>query len=189
MNIHKILKIVSKYGPKFSYFDYLHKIYDESCRPVGSVRAVIEEDGRSWVAHEKHNLIVNDARPAQAHLLAEADSDYQATIFKIGTKGHDLGPPEDTDSPIAPTMTDSSLIDTSPFSKAIGSFSYLPVVNPTSVQFVTSIEKTEANGAGSVIYTEAGLFLTNGDMFARETFKGITKTASRKVTFYWQILY
>lgn len=189
MDMHRIVKIVSKYGPKFPYFNYLHKIYDEACRPKGSVRVVIEEDGVERIAHEKHNLIVNSARPAQAHLLAEADSNYQVTVFKIGTKGHDLGPPEDTNSPIAPTMTDTSLIDTSPFSKAIGSFSYLPVVDPTSVQFVTSIEKTEANGSGSVIYTEAGLFLSNGDMFARETFKGITKTASRKVTFYWSILY
>lgn len=189
MNIKQVLRIVSKYGPKFSWSDFLHQICDESCRPRGSVRVVIEEDGRSWVDHEKHNLIVNLARPAQAHLLAEADSDYMATTFKIGTKGHNLGPPEDTDSPVAPTMTDTSLIDTSPFSKALASYTYLPVGDPTSVQFMVSLEKAEANGSGSVIYTEAGLFLSNGDMFARETFKGITKTSARKVTFYWQILY
>lgn len=187
MDLGQILNIIRKFGN--SPFNYRHSIQDGLRKPTGSVRAVIEEDGVEWVAHEKHNLIVNLARPAMAALLAEADTDYVVDTFKIGTKGHDLGPPEDILTPVAPTVTDTALIDTSPFSKSIGSFSYLPVGTPTSVQFITALEKAEGNGGGSVTYTEAGLFMNGGDMFARETFAAIVKNSARKITFYWQILF
>lgn len=189
MNLKGIIGILSKYGPRVLRNHNNLWIYDTSRHFSGRVKAVIEEDGVEWVAHEQHNLIVNLARPAMAALIAEADTDYVVDTFKIGTKGHDLGPPEDTMSPVAPTVTDTDLIDTSPFSKSIASFSYLPVGTPTSVQFVTVLEKAEANGSGSVTYTEAGLFMNGGDMFARETFKALVKNSSRKITFYWSILY
>jgi hypothetical protein len=187
MNLNKIIRMLSKYGGKLSYLEYI--IRDVFQKPRGSVRAVIEENGISWVAHEQNNLIVNLARPAMAGLLAEADTDYVVDNFKIGTQGHTLGPPEDIVTPVAPAVTDTSLIDVSPFSKAISSFSYLPGGTPTSVQFVSVLEKSEANGSGSVTYTEAGLFMNGGNMFARETFAAIVKNSSRKVTFFWVILF
>lgn len=189
MNLNRLIRIISKYRGGFSYLNIKRVIKDNFQKPRGSVRAVIEENGIEWVAHEQSNLIVNLARPAMAALLAEADTDYVVNTFKIGTQGHTLGPPEDILTPISPTVTDTSLIDGSPFSKSISSFSYLPGGNPTSVQFVSVLEKAEANGSGSVTYTEAGLFMDGGNMFARETFAAIVKNSARKVTFYWKVLY
>jgi hypothetical protein len=190
MNLNKLIGLVHKYGAKIPYFfNHDHYVYDHFREYRGKVKAVIEEDGVEFVAHENNNLIVHSASPAMAGLLAEADSDYVVSTFKIGTKGHDLGPPEDIMSPVSPSITDTALIDTSPFSKAIASFSYLPVGDPTSVQFVTVLEKAEANGSGSVTYTEAGLFMVGGNMYARETFQALVKNSSRKITFYWQILF
>jgi len=189
MNLKEVMDFVSRFGRKIPSLNIRHKTRDKFFSYQGSVRAVIEEDGREWVAHEKCNLIVNLARPAMAGLLAEADTNYVLDTFKIGTQGHVLAPVEDTLTPVSPSVTDTSLIDVSPFSKSIGSFSYLPILSPTSVQFVTIIEKAEANGGGTVTYTEAGLFMNNGSMFARETFPAIVKNVNRKVTFYWSILY
>jgi len=188
MDIKKLYHIVNRFGKKFkSNVEY--SIRDKYTSYRGIVKAVIEEDGREWVAHYKENLIVSLARPAMAGLLAEADTDYVVDTFQIGTQGHVLGPPEDITTPLSPSLPDTSLIDSSPFSKSIGSFAYLPVLSPTSVQFTTIIEKAEANGSGSVTYTEAGLFMTGGNMFARETFAAIIKNVNRRVTFYWCILF
>lgn len=189
MNLDKMFNMLSKYMGKIPYFDRTHSIRNGLRKPRGRVKAVVEENGVEYIAHQQSNLIVTLARPAMAGLVAEADSDYVVDTFKIGTQGHDLGPPEDILTPVAPSVTDTSLIDGSPFSKAITTFVYLPVVDPTSVQFTATIEKAEANGGGSVTYTEAGLFMNGGNMFARETFAGIVKNSSRKITFYWQILF
>lgn len=189
MKLEEIIKIVSKYRGRIPFFNLDLFVRDGIQKPRGCVKIFIKEDGDEYLAHEDDNLIVKLARPAMAHLIAEADSNYKVVTFKIGTKGHVLGPPEDITTPVAPSVTDTGLIDTSPFSKAISSFSYLPVGDPTSVQFISVLEKSEANGSGSVNYTEAGLFMFNGDMYARETFPAIVKNSSRKITFYWQILF
>lgn len=189
MNLAAITRLVSKYRGRIPFFNFDLWFRDGIQKPKGRVKIFIEEDGEEYLAHEGDNLIVKLARPAMAKLIAEADSNYKVVTFKIGIKGHDLGPPEDITTPIAPSTTDTDLIDTSPFSKAIASYSYLPALDPTSVQFVTVLEKAEANGSGSVNYTEAGLFMFNGEMYARETFPAIVKNSTRKVTFYWQILF
>jgi hypothetical protein len=110
----------------------------------------------------------------------------------MGTKGHDLTSGNIL-IPVAPQVGDTSLIDSADtFAKQIGTeFNYQgfnPVDN--SVMFQIVMEKEEANGsAGTVAYTEAGLFSQNGTMFARETFPAIVKNANRRITFQWIILF
>jgi hypothetical protein len=186
MNLKQILHIVNKFGNGFKY-NILHKTKDKFTYK-GNVLAIIEEGDRRWIAHEKYNMIVNLARPAMSALLAEADTDYIVDTFKIGTQGHDLVTP-DILTPVSPSVTDTDLIDGSPFEKAIDHYNYLPILSPTSVQFVAILEKAEGNGTGTVTYTEAGLWMAGGNMFARETFPAIVKNSSRKVTFYWSILF
>ncbi len=140
------------------------------------------------ILHEKTNLIVNLARKSLAHLVAEGEGVYVVNTFKLGTMGHSGS---DILTPVDPTVTDTTLTDPSPFSKVIPTLEYLPVGNETSVKFTIPVEKAEANGAGgaAVAYTEAGLFSTNGNLFARETFEAIVKNANRKVTFEWTLLF
>jgi len=151
----------------------------------GHVKCWAEEDGVKTLLHEKSNLIVNGARKALSHLIAESSPQYILSQFKIGTGGHVIG---DILTPIAPSIIDTDLEDPV-FTKPIGSFEYLPSGAETSVKFTIVIEKFEANGTGVVAYTEAGLYTTDGTLFARETFPAVVKNDARKVTFEWTILF
>lgn len=158
---------------------------DENREVRGHVRVLIEENGKTWFHHAKHNLIVNTARKTMAHLVAEGGSTYVISTMHWGTKGHSG---TDILTPITPTITDTGLIE-DVYQKAIGSFEYLPVGVETSVKFTTVLEKTEGNGTGTVAYTEAGMFSANATMFARETFPAIIKNASRRIIFEWTFLF
>lgn len=155
----------------------------------GNVKCFIEEDGVVTLHHEKSNLIVNGARKALAHLIAEVPTIYRIDYFKLGTGGHVVG---DILTPISPTINDVAL-EEEVFSKAInhGDDTYLPTPPAeTSVKFTVVLEKAEGNGTGTVAYTEAGLFCNDGvTMFARETFPAIVKNSTRRVTFEWSILF
>jgi hypothetical protein len=151
----------------------------------GSVKCWVEEAGVIKLHHEKHNLIVNGARKALAHLVAEADANYIINEFQLGTGGH---APGDILTPVSPTITDTAL-EIPAFTKAITVFEYLPALAETSVKFTVIVDKPEGNGSGVVAYCEAGLFCDNGTMFARETFPAVVKNANRRVTWEWSILF
>lgn len=153
----------------------------------GRFKALIEENGKTTCPFEDHNMIVDVARKALTHLLAEGDDNYKIASIALGTKGHDLVN-NDILSPVAPQISDTALIDSAPFSKAISSYLYqgqLP--DDTSVIFQITMEKEEGNGTGVVAYTEAGLMCTNSSLFARETFPAVVKNANRRITFQWVI--
>lgn len=157
----------------------------------GSVKCYVEENGVTTLLHEKSNLIVNGARKALAHLIADisgVQTLYRIDYFKLGTGGH---APGDILTPVSPTITDTALEELA-FSKIIdhNDDTYLPTPpDETSVKFTVVVEKAEGNGSGTVAYTEAGLFCNNGTMFARETFPAIVKNSTRRITFEWSILF
>lgn len=127
------------------------------------------------------NLIVNGAREVMAIQIAESTSDGEVSIIALG----DGGWTGDIYTPVAPDAADTEL-ENELFRKGLNSFSY-PTV--TSVAFYFVVETTEANGSGTVHYTEAGLFTTGNTMFARKTFAAMTKTSDREFRFTWTILF
>jgi len=156
----------------------------------GWVRASWEDmlTGEIGTYHDKKNLVVNGGRDALANLLLAPQTTRHLTTFKIGTKGHSG---TDTLTPVAPTVTDAALIDTAPYSQTI-----TPITQPTTglkneVLSTIILEPGVANAANGnpVVYTEAGLFLSDGTMFSRETFVALVKTNTRRVTFQWSILF
>ena len=153
----------------------------------GSGKCIIDDDFEgTFIHHEKSNLIVNGARKALAHLVAEATANYRIQQFQLGIAGHSG---TDILTPVSPTINDVAL-NSSAFSKTITVFEYLPTGAETSVKFTVVVDKAEANGSGVVAYTEAGLFCADGvTMFARETFPAIVKNANRRVSFEWSILF
>ena len=174
-------------GKSNSGMDLPIRLEDQIIQLKGRVRAWVIEDGQAPVlAHEKNNLIVQGARKALANLIAEAPAPYIVSSMHWGTAGHQG---QDILTPVPPTINDVQL-NVDAFQKSIQSFTYLPTPpNETSVQFNCTMEKIEGNGSGVVAYTEAGLFCTNGIMFARETFPAIVKNSARKVIFEWVILF
>lgn len=158
----------------------------------GEVKIWVDDGFGNILHHHDPNVVVNGARTSLAHLIAEADGDYQVTTFKVGGRGHVIGPPEDYLTPVAPSVNDLGLVDIEPYVKAIDMFVYAPEGAETSVVFTTILQRNEANGedtTGTAIYTEAGLFTSNGLLFARETFPIIVKNNGRRATFEWTIFF
>lgn len=156
----------------------------------GRVKVIIEdtETGKSWVHHQKDNIIVNLGRQAICNLLTAPQTRLHIDTFKIGTSGH-TG--TDILSPATPLITDSNLKDTAAFSKRITSFDLLPATGTKNqIDFSIMLAKNEANptGTSGKAYTEAGLYTNSGELFARETFPAIIKTPTRQISFVWSIL-
>ncbi|QJT70949.1 hypothetical protein GR7B_00151 [Vibrio phage vB_VcorM_GR7B] len=182
---------VSRVSPKSSGGMELGEDIKNFIELRGSVECIVEENGIEWVAHHKPNLIVKLGAKALAHLLAEGDATYAISKFRIGTQGHNG---TDITSPVAPTVDDTDLNDTTNFFEKNfvkpDDLTYLPSTDETQIQFTLVVEKTEGNpGSGSRAYTEAGLYSANGNLFARETFPAVVKTDQRKITFRWTILF
>ena len=119
----------------------------------------------------EHNLIVNTARTAMAHLVGDADPDKQVTWFGVGTDAN------------GPELGDLSL--TEPFLKQLDSHEY-PEDDAYSVRFNFSLSTEEANG---MAITEFGLLCTDGSLFARKVRKVISKESDISLTGTWTILF
>jgi hypothetical protein len=113
------------------------------------------------------NLVVNSGILNVCHLLGGDASGHALTTIKVGT------------SPTAPALTDTTI--TGAFSKAIDSVAY---VGNNIVQFIYSIDGTEANG---ITIQEAGLFNSAGVLFARKTRSAIVKTSAIALQGVWEI--
>lgn len=146
---------------------------------IGTVHVVVKEDGKVVDTWDQSNLVVTQGRVEECHIIADGDANRVVTYLAVGTGGHAPGDPF---TPITPQMSDTAL-ETEEFRKLISSYTF-PI--PTTVEFYTIINETEANGHN---ITEAGLFCLNNSLFARITFEVIPKTATRTIEFYWRIIY
>ena len=145
--------------------------------------------------HFKSNLIVKLARNALANLIADPSesANYSIATMRFGLDGQDGGDPL---VPVAPLPLDTGLYS-SFYSHTLvpaSEVSYEPIGDPTAVRFTVTLTEGVANHAvdpspSTQVYTEAGLFCANGDLFARETFPSLVKTDSRRITFEWLILF
>jgi len=113
------------------------------------------------------NLVVNSGILNVCHLLGGDVAGHALTTIKVGT------------NPTAPALTDTAI--TGAFSKAIDSVAY---VGNNIVQFIYSIDGTEANG---ITIQEAGLFNSAGVLFARKTRSAIVKTSAIALQGVWEI--
>jgi hypothetical protein len=160
--------------------------YSNASKVSGNVKITVEENGLSEVVFNDHNLIVKLGRRYLAHIVSDDAESSKIRTFKLGTGGHEL---DDITDPIAPTADDTSL-ETIAYTAGFDTVEYLPSGEETQVKFTVVLETTEGNGTGTVAYTEAGLFLSpSGVLFAKETFPAVVKTASRRITFEWTILF
>lgn len=153
------------------------------CR--GEVRITVVESGQSRVVFQDRNLIVTLGRAYMAERISSTVNTAVISTLKMGTGGHVFG---DVLTPIAPSTSDTGL-ETLAYTESINSTVYSPSGLNTTVTFRTTLEEPEGNGAGTVAYTEAGLFLSNGVMFARETFPAVVKTGSRRLIVEWSIIF
>lgn len=152
----------------------------------GRFKATVEQDGSApTVVFDDPNMIVDGAKKILAYLVATAPTNNRITTLQLGTMGH--GP--DILTPVPPLATDSSLNDPAPFSVERATYEFGPTGVENQVTFTFNLEKPYGNGTGVKAYTEAGLFVQEGTMFARETFPAIVKNSTRRIVFAWTIIF
>jgi len=193
-----------------------HGVVDRGPLPKGGIVNIQVEETlpfRSratirWTHLDDHNIIVNPARSNMAHIIADGDSSRLINTLKLGDGGMKISgtdpcdpdhirPPLQTETDLDPLGTGSYVFilnEGEAFPWYEDPPEFLPVGVETSVKFTFIVEKTEGNGTGTQVYTEAGLFTrgtdgTDGVMFAEETFVALVKNANRKIIFTWTILY
>lgn len=144
---------------------------DQTSRCRGVFDLHIYRNGEEIEHFVEHNLIVNPARTAMAHLAGDADPDKQIVSFGVGVA---------TDEP---QLTDEAL--TEPFVKKLDSHEY-PEDEPYNVQFNFSLSTEEANGMD---ITEFGLLCADGSLFAHKVRKMIGKDSDISLSGSWTILF
>jgi len=64
------------------------------------------------------------------------------------------------------------------------------LIKPYYITFKFELQPNEGNGAGvAQIYSEAGLFSSDGTMFSRKTFDSVIKTPEKKFSIDWKLVY
>lgn len=151
----------------------------------GRFKAIVEENGVESVYVDAPNTIVNGAKRVMAYLVAARPENNVIYTLELGTGGTG----SDILVPIPPQVTDIDLNIPAGVAIVTSGYEYAPVGVENIVTFSFVLSKTQGNGAGTVAYTEAGLFTKGGTMFARETFPALVKNSSRKFTFQWSLIF
>lgn len=127
---------------------------------------LFDRDGKVIKTYTSHNLIVKVGRSSIIKMLSAGGVANNITKCEVGTGGVNV-PPADQFAPIAPIDSDTALYHEVLASMTnINSYSYDDPTTPTMVTFVTLFTSSIVNN----IVSEAGLFLSNGVLFARYTF-------------------
>jgi hypothetical protein len=140
----------------------------QRCR--GSFHLQVYEGDNLVRNYENHNLIVNGANMAMAHLVAGDFGEYFITKIACGTNDE------------AADVTDTEITDA--FSKVVGDVSF---PGAGQVQFDWHLENSENNGEA---INEFGLLTEDNTLFARIVLEApINKTAQIAVDVQWIIIF
>jgi hypothetical protein len=127
-------------------------------------------DGHTIIKHAP-NVITYDARPMLAYLLAGEDSVNKfVNTLKVGTVS------------TAPTRSDTDLGTVNDSVPVIYTF---PAVDRVVFEGILT-NSSPANGAALV---EAGLFNNSNQMFSRQVYPVVTKTAALQLKYIWTIIF
>ena len=148
-----------------------------------SLRSYEEMSGRLIDEVEGYNIVVNDGREALARLLGnDSGQDWFVDTMKFGDGGHEVADPTDM---VAVDVTDADLHGNIHISKDItGAGTTWPAAR--KVTFTATIEAGEGNGAGTLEYSEAGLYYDSGNsMFAHKAHGYIVKNSTIRLVATW----
>lgn len=148
---------------------------------------------------EGYNIVVNHGREALARLLGAHDpgsdpptgdytgvASWHVDTMRFGDGGHQTTPSFDPLVMLTVAVTDEDLYGTEHIAKTAAAT--WPAER--KVTFTSTIEAAEGNGAGTLEYSEAGLFYGVSDgastwMFAHKAFGYIVKNNTIKLVATW----
>ena len=154
------------------------------------------ESGRLIDRVNGHNIVVNHGREAMARLLGAHDpsgdppggdytgvASWNVDTMRFGDGGHNPG---DQTVMLTVSVTDEDLYGTEHIAKIAAA----TWPEERKVTFTSTIEAAEGNGAGTLEYSEAGLFYGVSDgastwMFAHKAFGYIVKNNTIKLVATW----
>lgn len=143
----------------------------------GDMRVIVKDAVTLEVIRrfEIRNTITYLALGALARLIAQNTytlTDYKVTTLRLGT------------GTTPPAKTDVAL-DTQVFSIALtDGMRLVTTTGPYELKILTTLGSGDANGN---TLTEAGVFLTNGDLFCRQIHPAVPKTGALVVDYDWRI--
>lgn len=125
------------------------------------------------------NTITYKALKALVHLLAQVTGDtvgnFKVTGLHVGTGAT---PPDRTQTALVTEVAIIALSDVPSEDK------FITDSGPYELKILATLEASVGNGN---TLQEAGLFLVNGDMMARQVHPGIAKTAAIVIDYDWRI--
>jgi hypothetical protein len=155
---------------------------DLSLKGMFRVFEVTPDGERKELLYE-NNLVVMRARQILRDLIYDGNNDYIISKMKFGNKGH-VG--NDYLTPNPPKLTDTNLYGDVTYTKSVGRSKK----DLNKIVYTCRLNQNEANLSGGTFpITEAGLFNSRDELFARKTFPVITKTGDRIYDFEWTIIF
>jgi hypothetical protein len=128
------------------------------------------------------NKIVNSSFDIIVGALISGDTNFKLDMLKLGNGGV-----------INNVLQQPNVLDLDLYSSQISLLSPNIIVEKlidTYVKFQWTLNYDQGNGLGAMIYTEAGLFSTDGStMFSRKTFPEIIKDNTKKIVVNWFLRY
>jgi len=164
-------------------FDTLKKLLSSTTKAKdiikpskGIFNLEISEEGEIVHTFSDKNMIVDVGFGILAGLVTTGDSNKVIDTIALGSAGI-------VDNKfVFPTLTDQTLrVET--FRKTGCTFNIDTIKK--QVEFIFILDKTEGNGGGARLYTEAGLFSHDGTMMARRVFPEAVKTPNQIMTIRW----
>lgn len=141
-----------------------------------------DKDGIETVLVDDPNTVVRGSFTILSDLLTNPSSGKQIDTLKLGDGGIF------ENALLTPVFSDAQLYRET-FSKTTFTDVSISSVGELSVTFLMVLGFSEGNGAGASLFSEAGLFSAEGDMFARKTFSEQFKTNEIEYTIKWTIIF
>lgn len=140
------------------------------------------KDGTEEILIDDPNTVVNSSFDILSDLMTNVNSNEQITSLKLGDGGVIDGVLQ------SPEVSDVDLGNPT-FQKTGFDNIIIQNILELSITFIMNLPIDEANGVGVALYSEAGLFSTNGKMFARKTFSEQFKTDEIEYNIRWTIIF
>lgn len=130
------------------------------------------------------NIIVNSSFDIISSLFVDGDSNKKINILKLGNGGIYNSLVK------VPIVTETDLYNPIIQKNIPTLYTQANVIKDSlnkMIIFTWVFEQNEANGDGAEIYSEAGLFSSDGTMFSKKNFTEVIKTPDKKMIVKWTI--
>ncbi len=143
-----------------------------------------DENGNTLTYFKDDNIIVSTSFTILKNLFVDGDINHRINTLKLGDGGvfNSI-----VKIPIATETDLFNPLTTKEIPEVYTSTDVLVDPLNKTIRYTWNFDTSEANGAGTAIYTEAGLFSDNGIMFSKKNFTEVVKNDQKEIIVNWTI--